>query len=51
MEILDKNKTYEENLNEYVKREKAAVKLISSIGYLMYEKSIELVLFRNPWWI
>src|SRR5690606_24616076 len=48
MEILDKNKTYEENLNEYVKREKAAVKLISSIGYLMYEKSIELVLFRNP---
>ncbi len=48
MEILDKNKTYEENLNEYVKREKAAVKLISSIGHLMYEKSIELVLFRNP---
>lgn len=48
MEILDKNKTYEENLNEYVKREKAAVKLISSIGFLMYEKSIELVLFRNP---
>jgi len=48
MEILDKNKTYEDNLNLYVKREKAAVKLISSIGYLMYEKSIELVLFRNP---
>lgn len=48
MEILDKNKTYEENLNHYVNREKAAVKLISSIGYLMYEKSVELVLFRNP---
>ncbi len=48
MEILDKNKSYEENLNEYVRREKAAVKLISSIGHLMYEKSIELVLFRNP---
>lgn len=48
MEILDKNKSYEENLNEYVRKEKAAVKLISSIGHLMYEKSIELVLFRNP---
>ena len=48
MEILDKNNSYEENLNEYVRREKAAVKLISSIGHLMYEKSIELVLFRNP---
>lgn len=48
MEILDKNKSYEENLNEYVRREKAAVRLISSIGHLMYEKSIELVLFRNP---
>ncbi len=49
MEVLDNNKTaYENKLNEYVNDEKASVSLISSIGYLMYEKSIELVLFRNP---
>ena len=49
MEVLEKNKTaYEEKLNQYVSDEKAAVDLISSIGHLMYEQSIELVLFRNP---
>ncbi|PCI94092.1 MAG: glyceraldehyde-3-phosphate dehydrogenase [Flavobacteriales bacterium] len=49
MEVLDKNKTaYENKLNDYVNDEKASVSLISSIGYLMFEKSIELVLFRNP---
>jgi glyceraldehyde 3-phosphate dehydrogenase len=49
MEVLNKNKTaYENKLNSYVNDEKASVSLISSIGYLMFEKSIELVLFRNP---
>lgn len=49
MEILDINSSaYEAKLNEYVSDEKAAVSLISSIGHLMYEQSIELVLFRNP---
>lgn len=46
--MLNENSAYEAKLNEYVSDEKAAVSLISSIGYLMYEKSIELVLFRNP---
>lgn len=49
MEALENKRTaYEEKLNQYVKKERAAVNLISSIGHLMYEKSIELVLFRNP---
>lgn len=48
MEVLNEKAAYEAKLNEYVSDEKAAVNLISSIGHLMYEKSIELVLFRNP---
>ncbi len=49
MSVTENNQTaYEANLSDYVSNEKAAVSLISSIGHLMYEKSIELVLFRNP---
>lgn len=48
MEVIENDlSTYESTLNAYVNAEKAAVSLISSIGYLMYEKSVELVLFRN----
>ena len=38
---------YEAGLNEYVKQEKAAVELITAVGTLMYNKGVELVLFRN----
>lgn len=38
---------YESELNDWVNKEKSAISLISSIGNLLYEKSIELVLFRN----
>ena len=38
---------YENELNEYVSQEKAAVNLISSVGKLMYDKGTELVLFRH----
>lgn len=38
---------YEAGLNEYVKRERAAVDLINSVGSLMYDKGVELVMFRN----
>ncbi len=38
---------YEAGLNEYVKQERAAVDLINSVGSLMYDKGVELVLFRN----
>jgi len=39
---------YETHLNEYIEKEKAAVELASCVGKLLFDKSIELVLFRNP---
>ena len=41
------NVGYETSLNEYVKQERTAVELINSIGKMMFNKGIELVLFRN----
>lgn len=38
---------YEKELNLHVQRERAAVKLSSHVGELLYDKGIELVLFRN----
>jgi glyceraldehyde 3-phosphate dehydrogenase len=39
--------TYSNELEVYVNQERAAVDLINSIGKLLFDKSIELVLFRN----
>ena len=41
------NVGYESTLKEYVNQERTAVQLINSIGELMFNKGIELVLFRN----
>ncbi|MEO9258197.1 MAG: glyceraldehyde 3-phosphate dehydrogenase NAD-binding domain-containing protein, partial [Crocinitomicaceae bacterium] len=38
---------YEDGLKEQVKKERAAVKLASKTGQLLYDKGVELVLFRN----
>ena len=38
---------YELELKSHIERERAAVKLQSKVGELLYEKGIELVLFRN----
>lgn len=38
---------YEEQLDAHVKRERAAVKLASKTGQLLYDQGVELVLFRN----
>ena len=38
---------YETELKTNVARERAAVKLTSKVGKLLYDKGIELVLFRN----
>lgn len=38
---------FELNLKQWIEDEKAAIELISIIGSLRYEKSVELVLFRN----
>lgn len=48
METLEKvNADYQTQLNEWISYEKAAIDLISAIGKLWFEKSIELILFRN----
>lgn len=38
---------YEKELQSHVNKERAAVKLASKVGELLYDKGIELVLFRN----
>ena len=47
MEMTKVQTGYEAGLNDYVKQEKAAVELINAVGTLMYDKGVELVLFRN----
>ena len=44
---MDNNKLYEKELSFQADRRKAAVELIKIISDLWYDKSIELVLFRN----
>lgn len=39
--------SYEAELKDWIEHEKAAISLISSIGKLWFEKSVELILFRN----
>lgn len=48
MKTLEKvNGDYQSQLNDWIKHEKAAIELINVIGKLWFEKSIELILFRN----
>ncbi len=48
METLEKvNADYQTQLNDWIEHEKAAIDLISAVGKLWFEKSIELILFRN----
>lgn len=44
---MAENTTYSQQLEDWNSKEKAAVDLINSVGKLLYDKSIELVLFRN----
>ena len=39
--------SYETELNDWIQQEKAAIDLIGAIGTLWFEKSIELIIFRN----
>lgn len=48
MKTLEKvSVDYEEQLNDWINHEKAALDLINVVGKLWFEKSIELLLFRN----
>lgn len=42
-----KSNKYESELNDWIDQEKAAIELIGIIGSLWFEKSVELVIFRN----
>ncbi|MFM7662479.1 MAG: glyceraldehyde-3-phosphate dehydrogenase, partial [Bacteroidota bacterium] len=44
---MESAQIYELELKSHVEREQAAVKLQNKVGELLYEKGIELVLFRN----
>ena len=48
-EILEpkEKKGYEGQLNEWIDSERAAIELISITGNLWFEKSVELIIFRN----
>jgi len=39
--------SYDKQLNDWVNKEKSGVDLLNSVGTLMYDKGIELVLFRK----
>lgn len=45
--MAENKKGYETELKEYISKERSAIDLISSVGHLLYERSVELVLFRN----
>ena len=48
METLEKvSGDYQSQLNDWINHEKAAIDLINAVGKLWFEKSIELILFRN----
>ncbi len=48
METFEKVKgDYQSQLNDWINHEKAAIDLINAVGKLWFEKSIELILFRN----
>jgi len=48
METSEKvNRDYQAQLNDWINHEKAAIDLINIVGKLWFEKSIELILFRN----
>ena len=41
------SQTYDEQLNSWLNKEKLAINSLKSVGSLMYEKGIELILFRR----
>lgn len=48
MSTVATTQQYESILKDFIAQEKAAVDIISAVGHLMFEKQVELVLFRNP---
>lgn len=46
-EPMIKKTTYESELGSWIEQEKAAIDLIKAVGDLWFEKSVELIIFRN----
>ena len=44
---IEGSNSFETNLNKWVEQEKKAVGLMNTIGHLLYDKAVELVLFRH----
>jgi len=42
-----KGSSYESELGSWIEQEKAAIELIKAVGALWFEKSVELIIFRN----
>ena len=48
VDLLTKSRAvYNEELETWISKEKAAVELINAVGHLLFNQSVELVLFRN----
>ena len=47
MKTAEAKNDYESKLNSWIESEKAAVELINVIGNLWFDKSVELIIFRN----
>src|ERR1017187_1127921 len=47
IEPMIKSSTYESELGSWIEQEKAAIELIKAVGELWFEKSVELIIFRN----
>ena len=47
IEPMVKGSTYESELGSWIEQEKAAIELIKAVGALWFEKSVELIIFRN----
>lgn len=47
IEPMIKKSTYESELGSWIEQEKAAIDLIKAVGDLWFEKSVELIIFRN----
>jgi len=47
MKTAEVKNDYESKLNDWIEHEKAAVELIHVIGKLWFDKSVELIIFRN----
>ena len=47
-ETIASNTGFEAELNDWIAQEKAAIRLMSIVGTLRFDKAVELIIFRLP---